>query len=167
MLLQRIHPKNIHVYRLPTQGLQPCPRHFLTQECLLPQSSILLIQWECLSFFIFSSCRTTHCLLLASCLLPGPTWCRLARRHWTCALTAVADKILLPNNQREGHFYCLIPDLAFFLHHFLNIWKPTHGLNCRQMRYITVNTMWLYKLIQKHLLIRPWHPVCWSQSLRE
>ena len=57
--------------------------------------SILLIHWECLSFFIFSSCRTAHCLLLASCLLPGPTWCSLARRHWTCALTAVADKILL------------------------------------------------------------------------
>ena len=54
--------------------------------------SIFLIHWECLSLLIFSSCRTAHSLFLASCLLPGPTWCSRPKRHPTCALIAETDK---------------------------------------------------------------------------
>ena len=54
--------------------------------------SIFLIHWECLSLLIFSSCRTAQSLFLASCLLPGPTWCSRPRRHLTWALIAVTDR---------------------------------------------------------------------------
>ena len=57
--------------------------------------SILLIHWEYLSCFILSSSWIAHCLLLASCLLPGPTWWILDRRHPTWALTAVTESLLL------------------------------------------------------------------------
>ena len=57
--------------------------------------SIFLIHWECLSLLIFSSCRTAQSLFLASCLLPGPTWCSRPRRHLTWALIAVTDRSLL------------------------------------------------------------------------
>ena len=57
--------------------------------------SIFLIHWECLSLFILLSCSKAHSLFLASCLLPGPTWWSLPKRHPTCALIAVTDKSLL------------------------------------------------------------------------
>ena len=57
--------------------------------------SILLIHWEYLSLLIFSSCWMAHCLFLASCLLPGPTWWSLDSRQLTWALTAVRESFLL------------------------------------------------------------------------
>ena len=57
--------------------------------------SILLIHWEFLSCFIFSSKKRLLCLFLASCLLPGPACWILPKRHPTWDLMTDMERVLL------------------------------------------------------------------------
>ena len=57
--------------------------------------STLRAHWAALSLAIRLSSDIAHTLLLASCWLPGPTWCSLERRHSTFPFTATMDNSFL------------------------------------------------------------------------